>query len=80
MIPDTELWHLKTCNIYVDDKRLVMALALGLSNSGLLQVLRRNCPNPALNFEILSNPEFLAEGTAMKDLDKPDRVHPSSLH
>lgn len=30
------------------------------------KVLRRNCTDPNVHFEILSNPEFLAEGTAIE--------------
>lgn len=33
-----------------------------------------NCYNINMNVEILSNPEFLAEGSAIKDLENPDRV------
>jgi UDPglucose 6-dehydrogenase len=40
--------------------------------SALLTILRSN--SIKAEFQVLSNPEFLAEGTAIEDLENPDRV------
>jgi len=45
---------------------------VGVSRS-IRTVLNANA-RPGITFQILSNPEFLAEGTAIKDLYNPDRI------
>lgn len=59
----------KTSKIVVEKSTVPVKTAEAIE-----KVLRRNCSDPAVQFEILSNPEFLAEGTAIEDLERPDRV------
>lgn len=54
--------------IVVEKSTVPVKAAESISN-----ILRHNI-KPGVSFQVLSNPEFLAEGTAVKDLECPDRV------
>ena len=57
----------KTPKIIVEKSTLPVKTALAME-----RILTLN--NNKVHFDVLSNPEFLAEGTAIKDLENPDRV------
>jgi UDPglucose 6-dehydrogenase len=55
------------------DKIIVEKSTLPVRTARALErILSAN--DKGIHFEVLSNPEFLAEGTAVKDLEMPDRV------
>lgn len=56
-----------------DDKIVVEKSTLPVRTAETLKNILDNTGN-GVNFHILSNPEFLAEGTAISDLHNPDRV------
>jgi UDPglucose 6-dehydrogenase len=57
----------KTSKIVVEKSTLPVRTAEAME-----RILNSN--KNGLHFDILSNPEFLAEGTAINDMEKPDRV------
>lgn len=71
-----QYWEKTARNIMTyseDDKIIVEKSTLPVRAADAMgKILHAN--TKGLKFEVLSNPEFLAEGTAISDLEKPDRV------
>ncbi|HET6460942.1 MAG TPA: nucleotide sugar dehydrogenase [Syntrophales bacterium] len=61
------LQHSQSSKIVVEKSTLPVKTALAME-----KIL--NYTKNSITFDILSNPEFLAEGSAIKDLDNPDRI------
>ena len=71
-----QYWELTARNIVEQsrhDKIVVEKSTLPVRTAeAMSRILRSN--QKGLKFEVLSNPKFLAEGTAIRDLEDPDRV------
>ena len=63
----------KIAEVSQDNKIIVEKSTLPVKTAAAIKnILDRT--GSGVRFDILSNPEFLAEGTAMRDLEIPDRV------
>ena len=68
-----ELCARQIAKIATSDKIVVEKSTLPVKTAEAIKDILENT-GTGVNFEILSNPEFLAEGTAVQDLEAPDRV------
>jgi UDPglucose 6-dehydrogenase len=68
-----ELCARQIAEVSTTDKIIVEKSTLPVRTAAALQSILHNTGN-GVKFHILSNPEFLAEGTAIADLLNPDRV------
>lgn len=68
-----ELCARKIAEVSTSDKIVVEKSTLPVRTAETIRTILDNSPS-GVNFQVLSNPEFLAEGTAIEDLLDPDRV------
>jgi UDPglucose 6-dehydrogenase len=68
-----ELSARKIAEIAKSDKIVVEKSTLPVRTAQSIKAIL-DIPTNGIKFQVLSNPEFLAEGTAVKDLHDPDRV------
>lgn len=72
-IKNCELCARKIAEVSESDKIVVEKSTVPVRTADAVRRVL-TCNDKGLNFQVLSNPEFLAEGTAVSDLMKPDRV------
>ena len=73
---DLQYWELcarRIKDVSTSDKIIVEKSTLPVRTADAMERVLHNGDNK-VHFEVLSNPEFLAEGTAISDLENPDRV------
>lgn len=68
-----ELCARQIAHVAKNDKIVVEKSTLPVRTAETLKSILDNTGN-GVNFQILSNPEFLAEGTAIQDMQNPDRI------
>lgn len=72
-IKNCELCARQIARVAESDKIVVEKSTVPVRTADAIRRVLR-CNDKGLKFQVLSNPEFLAEGTAIDDLMKPDRV------
>lgn len=68
-----ELCARQIAKVATTDKIVVEKSTLPVRTAAAIKSILENTGN-GVQFDVLSNPEFLAEGTAIQDLQNPDRV------
>jgi UDPglucose 6-dehydrogenase len=73
---DLQYWEKTARQIVANsdsDKIIIEKSTLPVRTAEAMELILKS-NSKGIHFEVLSNPEFLAEGTALQDLEQPDRV------
>lgn len=76
MAADLQYWEktARQINKYANSNKIIVEKSTLPVKTALAMERILSSSDNKTHFDVLSNPEFLAEGTAIKDLEQPDRV------
>merc|ERR1719379_823036 len=73
-VKNCELCARMIAEVSTSDKIVVEKSTVPVRTSDAVRAVLEHGAKPGVKFQVLSNPEFLAEGTAVPDLETPSRV------